>query len=439
MHAILVIGPAGLAARLGRRWLEVLSPRNLCLLSGVVALIYVAATVVSYSRALDTQQVLTDSGFIGGDYSAFYAAGRLVLQGQVRHLFDAPVVREIQQSAIDGPNPDFYVAFRNPPFFAMLFAPLAGLDLIPSFAIWTVVSLALVILATALALETLPRLLPHWKLVAVAIAGFCPVFAGLVDGQNASLSLLLYVLVYIALRQGHEGRAGAWAALGLFKPQLFFILPLVFAAGRRWRALAVYGCVASVLALASLALVGIDGAIAWARIIVGFEPANAAKLAGRMYSLKAFFDVLLPGQSITSLVLSILCSVVVLGLLARAWRVHGSLHRDLPLLWVLTMLGAVLVDPHLLDYDLTVLILPALLIVGMLPEASWWMVGMFVVTAIDAPLIVGPVNLQLGVVLVAALAARVWWRLERRRPRVRVLTRSIERPRMLLDGGARAA
>jgi hypothetical protein len=99
----------------------------------------------------------------------------------------------------------------------------------------------------------------------------------------------------------------------------------------------------------------------------------------------------------------------------------------------------VLVDPHLLDYDLTVLILPALLIVGMLPEASWWMVGMFVVTAIDAPLIVGPVNLQLGVVLVAALAARVWWRLERRRPRVRVLTRSIERPRMLLDGGARAA
>ncbi|MBV9598762.1 MAG: DUF2029 domain-containing protein, partial [Chloroflexi bacterium] len=215
-----------------RRWLGLCSPRHLCLLAGALALIYVAATVVSYAQVLGSDQDVTGSGPIGGDYAAFYAAGRLVLDGHVSQLYDSGAVQAIQQAAIGERVPDFYVAYRNPPFFAVALAPFASVDLLTSFAAWSLSSIGLLILAVALALRTQPQLRQHWKLVCLAIAGFCPVYSGLVDGQNAAVSLLLYVLVYLALRDGRDGRAGALAALGLFKPQLFFLLPVVFAASR---------------------------------------------------------------------------------------------------------------------------------------------------------------------------------------------------------------
>jgi hypothetical protein len=411
MHAMRVTPPV-VSVRLRQRWLNLFRPRTLCFLAGGVALIYLAATVMSYAQALGDARVVPGGSVIGGDYAAFYAAGRLTLEGQVNRVYDSDVIRAVQQVAIDARVPDFYVAYRNPPFFAVMLAPLAVLDLLPSFAVWSLASVALLITAVAFTLRTLPRLRSHWKLIVLVIAGFCPVYTGLVDGQNAAVSLLLYVLVYLALRQERDGQAGAWAALGLFKPQLFFLLPLVFAAGRRWRALLVYCGVASALGLASLILVGPDGAAAWLHIIVGFEPANAAKLAGRMYSLKAFFDVLLPDRAGAALGLSVICSLAVVALVIRVWRAPGAFHHDLALRWVLTMLAALLVDPHLLDYDLTVLVLPGLLIVDTSSEAPWWIAGLFLLTAIDLPLTLGPVNLQLGTVLLAALACRVWWRLE---------------------------
>ena len=84
--------------RLALRWVKIFNARNLCLVSGCVALIYIAATVTTYARALDDRPGATDSGWIGGDYAAFYAAGRLVLQGQLSQLYDSGTVRTIQEA-----------------------------------------------------------------------------------------------------------------------------------------------------------------------------------------------------------------------------------------------------------------------------------------------------------------------------------------------------
>jgi hypothetical protein len=422
---------------LWRRWLGILTPRNLCLLSGILAATYLAATVTSYVRFFDRDQAIDGGGLIGGDYAAFYAAGRLALEGRLAHLYDSGVVRAVQEAAVEGRVPDIYIAFRNPPFVAALLAPFAAVDLLFSFALWSLFSIALLVLAVRLSLFSTPRLRRHWPLVALAVAGFCPVYTGLADGQNAIVSLLLFVLVYRALRNGHDAQAGAWAALGLFKPQLFFILPIVFLASRKWRALLAYSGVAAALALASLALVGMDGLVAWARIIVEFEPANAARLAGRMYSFKAFFDVLLPEQSHIALGLAVACSLAVLAALFRVWSTPRALSHDVRLRWIFTMLVVLLVDPHLLDYDLTILVLPGLLMIGLLPETAWWMAPLFVITAIDAPLSLGPVSLQLGVVLLTTLAVRVFWRLEQSRP-PRLVTNTKPIPDFALHGGARA-
>jgi hypothetical protein len=347
---------------------------------------------------------------ITGDYIAFYAAGRMLLNGQAAQLYEPTSFRAVQREVVNFAVPNLYDPFRNPPFFAIPFAPLALLDVLPSFAIWSALSLACLAAAIWLALAELPSVRPHWRALGVLVLTFEPVYRGLISGQNADLSLLLYALIYRSIRAGREPAAGFWAALGLFKPQLFLVFPIVFAASRRWRALGTYALVAAGLALISLAVVGVDGLWAWSRVILDHEGGNAVKNGYRMHSLKAFFDLLLPSQPGVALALCAGASGLVLLPLVRAWSAAHAWSEQLPIRWALTTAVAVLVDPHLLDYDLAVLVLTGLLIGVALPQGRWWAFGFYVaLTAalmFDLRLPLAEMQLQLTVPLLLAFA---WW------------------------------
>ena len=367
------------------------------------ALTLVALYVVAWLDVLLLGSLpLNSSGTpIGGDYIAFHAAGRLVLSGRASELYDHAAVSQLQQQLLGGRIPNFYDAYRNPPFFAAPFAPLAGLDLLPAFGVYALICLACLGLAIRLLLQELPWLRARWRGLVVLVLAFPPVYFGLIDGENATVSLLLYVLIYRALARGNARAAGIWAALGLFKPQLFFVFPLVFLATRRWRALAWYAAVAALLLGASLALVGPAGMAAWLRILVEPETGNATVNGWRMASLKSFFDALLPGQMLVSLALYAASALGLLVLLLRAW---SQPVRSLPLLWACTSLVAVLVDPHLVDYDLTVLVPAGVLAAALVPRLRWPMVAAYLLTLLRAQAPIGAASLQLTVPLLMACA-----------------------------------
>lgn len=339
---------------------------------------------------------------IGGDYIAFYTAGRLVLQGEAAQVYDHDRVAAVEAATLQQGIPDFYDAYRNPPFYALLYAPLAALDVIPSFVVWSV--LGLLALGLALMLAPRPRGARFFDLAVLALA-FGPVYFGLIDGENAALSLLLYVLIYRALVRDRSAQAGVLSALGLFKPQLFFIWPLVFLATRRWRALAWYLATACGLLVVSLAVVGPDGLQAWLRVLLDMETGNATRNAWRMHSLKAFFDLLLPFVPAVALALYVACAAVLLALVVRVW------HRrpiDLALPVAFTCLVAVLVDPHLVDYDLTVLVLPALLAIPRLPRLRWLVLALYPLLLLRAQVPLGDARLQLSVLALVLFAFGVW-------------------------------
>jgi hypothetical protein len=392
----------------GARLSRLLTWKRATTYASVVGLLYLSAW--AYSTFADSGPLTRTGEPTAGDYIAFYAAGRMLITGQGSHLYDPTTVRAVQVEAMHSAIPTLYDPFRNPPFFALLFAPLGLLELLPSFAVWSALNLACLALAVWLALNNVPALRPHWRAIGILVLSFEPVYRGLIGGQNGDVSLLLYVLIYAAIRAGREPAAGAWAALGLFKPQLFLVFPIVFAASRRWRALAAYGLVAGALALLSVAIVGVDGVWAWSRIILDHEGGNAVKNAYRMHSLKAFFDLLLPSQPGIALALFVAASSVLLVPLVRAWTVANSWREQLPLRWALTSAVALLVDPHLLDYDVAVLVLSGLLIGAALPQGRWWVFTFYVAftTALlfDSSLPLGDAQLQLTVPL---LVAFVWW------------------------------
>ncbi|MDQ3811897.1 MAG: DUF2029 domain-containing protein, partial [Chloroflexota bacterium] len=369
---------------------RLLTFRRACTYAALLIAIYASAwlyVVVNGSPPLNS------SGEpIGGDYIAFHAAGRLVLSGEGARLYERAAVAAVQDNLLQGQRPGFYDAFRNPPFFALLFAPLSALDLLSGYAVWTVLSVAALGVAVALLVAGEPALRARWRGVAILVLGFAPVYFGLINGQNATLSLLLYVLLYRALRQHQPVRAGVWAALGLFKPQLFVLFPLLFVVRRCWRAIAAYAVVAAVLALVCVGLVGIDGVDSWLRILATQEATNAAANGWRMHSLKSFFDQLLPTHTAAALGLYAALSLALLAMLAHAWSRTEVVD---PRLWIVTCLVAVLVDPHLLDYDLTVLVPAGALAAVHVPGLRWWMVLLYplLIARAQLPVITGTVPL----------------------------------------------
>jgi len=383
--------------RLGR----LLTWKRACVYALPVILLYVAAWGYSFIGA---QAPLNARGVpIGGDYIAFHTAGRLLLLGGGAHIYDRTTVIGIQDQLLEGRAPGFYDAFRNPPFFALPFVPLALWDLIPAYVLWTLASLTCLALALWLLLRDVPELRSRWPGLAILVFAFPPTIIGLLDGQNSTFSLLLFVLIYRSLLRGQDGAIGVWAALGLFKPQLFLVFPIVFIASRRWRSLAAYALTAALLSLISVALVGVDGTIDWFRIVVDMEPGNAAANAWRMHSLKTFFDLLFAGQTQLALAAYGLSTLGLLGLLAWVWTRSAEL--DARRLWALTLLIGVMIDPHIVEYDLLVLIPAGIFLAMLVPWSRWTMLGFLPLTLVRVTPTIGESVIQLTVIVLLCWAA----------------------------------
>jgi len=365
--------------------------------------------VVAYVDVLVLGNLPLNSGGvpIAGDYIAFHTAARLVTSGQAAQMYDHAPVVAIQDELLHGLVPGFYDAYRNPPFYALIYTPLAGLDLLQGFGVWAVVSLACLGLAIKLVLEEVPALRRRWVGVLIFVFAFAPVYFGLIDGENATVSLLLYVLIYRAFAHGQDRALGVWAALGLFKPQLFFVFPLVFLITRRWRTLAAYALTAVVLFAMSWALVGTDGLQAWVRVLLEHESGNALANGWRMTSIKSFLDSLLPGLQAPSLLLYVLLSAALLVVL---WKIWSRPEIDLPVAFVLTCLIAVLIDPHLVDYDLTVLVAAGILGGTLIPRYALLILPLYIATILRAQYSVSDTGvIQLTPLLLVLLTLWLCW------------------------------
>jgi hypothetical protein len=375
------------------------------------ALVLVALYVVAYVDVLVLGSMPLNSGGVpvAGDYIAFHTAARLITSGHASEMYDHAAVVGVQDQLLHGLTPGFYDAYRNPPFYALIYTPLAGLDLLQGFVVWAVLSLACLGLAIKLLLDEVPSLRRRWVGVLIFVFAFAPVYFGLIDGENATVSLLLYVLIYRAFARGQDRALGVWAALGLFKPQLFLVFPLVFLITRRWRSLATYALTALVLFAISFAVVGVDGMQAWLRVLVEHESGNALANGWRMASAKSFFDALLPASAWGSFAAYAAVGLLSLIALARVWT---RPNMDLRAAFVFTVLVAVLIDPHLVDYDLTVLVAAAVVGAALVPRLLWAIIPLYLVTMLRAQIpIAGAANVQLAAPLLVCCAVVVYRKL----------------------------
>jgi hypothetical protein len=221
------------------------------------------AAILLASYAITWAQV-TPSRERGTDFSASYVAALLLRSGDGAHLYDQQLehARHLELlpagTVIDLP-------FITPPTTALLALPLAGLDAGTAFRVWSLLGLAMLVLAVWIAIRAGPWPSRHLRgprlavlLLAVAGGG---TYAFLLLGQVDGVTALGLALAYAAWRKNRPAPAGFWLGLAFAatKPHLAIGLAIWLLARRDWRALAgaIAGC--GVVAAVSLALVGPAG------------------------------------------------------------------------------------------------------------------------------------------------------------------------------------
>jgi len=183
------------------------------------------------------------------DYTTYQTAARIVLEARGDCLYTVACQSRAQRELI-GDEPSFAngaLPFNSPPWLAALVTPLGALPLGVAFAVFTLLSLALLAFAA-------------WRLAwggagtrllaVVLVLSAWPTVMGGIRGQSTLAVAGLLGLSVAASLTGHRLRAGATLGLAALKPTLMPLWALRLVAERRWLAL-----VAAVAATAGLILV----------------------------------------------------------------------------------------------------------------------------------------------------------------------------------------
>lgn len=287
---------------------------------------------------------------IGTDFSSFYAAGSMVLEGHAADVYNpaAHYAREQQLFGKDTP----YFSWLYPPFFLLVATPLALLPYWLALAVWQAAGFGLylgvvgAILRRARSTDAVAAL---WLPVAAA---FPAVFVNLGHGQNGFLTAGLLGGALCLLRP-QPVLSGVLFALLAYKPQFALVIPLALLAAGRWRTItAATVAVAALVAGATLAFgievwSGFAGSTEMSRKLlleqgdVGFEKLQSAFAAVRMWGGSVPLAYGVQG----ALSLAAIAGAV------WAWRTPC----DDAVRGALLVLATLLASPHTLDYDLMLL------------------------------------------------------------------------------------
>lgn len=342
---------------LAQRIDALLTRRSVALGAGLILVVGLVSAVLNIVLGHYPQTLVGTT--LAPDYLAHWTGGRLLLDGRTGVLYDSGIQHQLQLPVSGGaPEVSWFV---GPPIAALLFAPFAALPYLASVIAWSLVSVSLLVASMLLMRPMLPRLGGSlYAVVVLAVAATQPVLEAVGVGQDSALSLFLWASGLRLFRAGRDGWAGAVLALGMVKPQLFVLVPLVLLTQRRWRGLAGWSASASALLGLSLVVLGPSVLRDWVTMLRSdqYQDVIQSGQAWMMQGVPSLFAAIAPPQFSGAAQAAgyLVSAALVAALTLVAWRAPRVV---LPV-WTLTCLTTVVASPHLLGYDL-VMALPALL------------------------------------------------------------------------------
>lgn len=289
---------------------------------------------------------------VGTDFLSFYAASALALAGHSVDVYNQTL--HVASQRLVFPGLEAYYAFYYPPMFLLLCAPLALLPYYAALTAWLIATFAACFAA-------LRRWAPMGaKELLVAMIALPATMMNAFHGQNAFLTTALMAGGILALER-RPLLAGALFGALVFKPHFGLLIPLLLLITGNWRAIFAAGASALAFMLASLALFGPE---VWRGYFVTAPLGQQAlndNLVGNEKMQSVFAMLRIVGASVNgAYIAQALVGVAVCCVLIYASR-RTTCTRSLGALMVTSVL---LTTPFMLRYDLMLLAIPLLWLVG---------------------------------------------------------------------------
>lgn len=313
----------------------------------------------------------------GGDFLQDWVGAKVFAMGEEHQLYNLNHVQELQHDSavvgFDWPKEEYF-PMVYPPFYYASIQSLASFDYRVATIIWAVLSGLALSVSGFLFFQFYPPCRRVFGICFVAALVFVPLLNCLKMGQKSTFLLLILSGTFVLLHNKRPFLAGVVFGLIVFKPHLGIVIGLTMLIKGQWK-----------FALGAMAVVSIACSYSWlshpqlirdyARVVSemsdyvqtgGYQLVDSHSLWG---AAQLTFSGL-PASAVKWLAAAM--SLVVVVLLWRAMR--GKIKTDSPGFarqFAAMVIAMVLLSPHFYGYDLTILVLPMLLIVSSYAPGTW--------------------------------------------------------------------
>jgi Glycosyltransferase family 87 len=291
------------------------------------------------------------------DFTGFYTAGKILNEQPPHRVYDLDLQDQILHEVFPGLRPETKLPYVYPPFFTLVFRPLALLPYAWACLVWMLALACLYLVGFALIWRSLSAIPSgEWSMVLLLTLSFQPCVDCWLSGQTSAFGFVALALALYCERSGRPFAVGLCLALCLYKPTLVWLPILMMAVARRGWVLGGAAVGGLILAGISLLVVGWRGCLAYAHLAHAFTRLINAESIGfpvwKYIDLHNFLGSLLGRQSPYRTALWIACAVLVLPRLARSW---WSFTRSEPdrrvLLWSSSLTWTLVLNYYVGIYD----------------------------------------------------------------------------------------
>lgn len=289
---------------------------------------------------------------LGSDFISFWTTGHMLVDHGNPYDGAAHILAQRTYYSTEGA----YTAFYYPPPFLLFCWPLGWLAYFPALGLWVATTGVFCFAAIHRWWAKAELGKPLWLL----FAAFPAVPIVVTHGQTAFLVAGLLGLG-AWLVPTRPLLAGVLFGLATIKPQFGLLLPLALVASGQWRVIASAAFTALALAAVSVGAFGLDAWADWLGASARAQTAMAYGQIGYGKMMSPFAALRLLGGSMTlSYAVQGAVTLAVAALVLKAsWRKAWT-----PGLAALTLAGAPLATPYVLDYDMVILAFPMLWLAG---------------------------------------------------------------------------
>jgi hypothetical protein len=319
--------------------------RVLILISAVVSLMIPLCIAVQLRPSIESGR---------GDFKYLYVMGKMVLSGGASKLYE--------------PGALLGVSNAHGPLEALLFAPLAALPFDQALWFWWVSNLILAYASLFLLLPIVPKVWAQVEFALLSLGIFLPMLIAEVTGQDTILTLFLFAICFRSLTSGRFWIAGSALAVSMYRPNLALPLIAMLALTSPGSLSIVAGFIATsaLLLVVSIAALGAHTLLAYPASILRFKGSNADSFVPDMPNVRGLITWILRPHLSQGTILLLIAGISMLLIAVSVWfgqtRNAQSDDQREHLSFALFVIASLLVAYHDYAYDLTLLLLPLLLL-----------------------------------------------------------------------------